>query len=405
MPFQTSMHSCDMPTSPSSHLVHPAPHVPGKLIALTAAVLLAHIGLLYGNTVSLVSPSLPGEAPSFSTRMIALPSAPASLAPTAPDAVPHAPAPSARRVRPAQAASFTNLPVFASSDLPSQEMAEESVQPFAWSGTQVGPTPAPSLAPDTNSSEASVNSAPPVIPLAASGEPISPTPPALPNPTRPAAIKSAKAFAPPPPARLKYKISGEVKGFPYHVNGELTWKQDGKTYDARMEVSHFLLGSRVQTSRGELGPNGLEPTRFGDKVRSEVAAHFDRAKGRIVFSANTPEVALQANTQDQLSTLLQLAAMLGGAPGSFPEGTLVAFEAVGPRSVESWVFKVGSSENLELPGGEVLAIKLVREAVGEYGTRGELWLAPSMGYLPVRVRLIEANGNFVDQQWSETTKP
>ena len=204
---------------------------------------------------------------------------------------------------------------------------------------------------------------------------------------------------------LKYKINGEVKGFAYFVNGDLQWKQDGKTYEARMAVSHFLLGSRVQTSRGDLGATGLEPIRFGDKVRSERAAHFERSKRKVTFSANSPEAPLVPGMQDQLSTLVQLASMVAGSPSSFPEGTLVPFESVGPTSVESWIFKVGAQEKLTLPGGPVSAIKLVREALGEYGTRGEVWLAPSMGYLPVRIRLTEANGNFIDQKWSDTVAP
>ena len=217
--------------------------------------------------------------------------------------------------------------------------------------------------------------------------------------------KAVQVFAFPAPLHLKYKINGEVKGFPYYVNGDLQWKQDGKSYEARMEVSHFLLGSRVQTSRGELGPTGLEPTRFGDKVRSERAAHFERSKGKITFSANTPDAPLTPGTQDQLSTLVQLGAMLGGSPGSFPEGTAIPFESVGPTSVESWVFKVGPQEKLTLPGGPIAAIKLTREAMGDYGNRAEVWLAPSMGYLPVRIRLTESNGNFVDQKWSDTVLP
>ncbi|MEI6197677.1 MAG: hypothetical protein WCS42_25465, partial [Verrucomicrobiota bacterium] len=66
---------------------------------------------------------------------------------------------------------------------------------------------------------------------------------------------------------------------------------------------------------------GLEPTRFGDKVRSEVAAHFDREKNKVTFSANTPDVPLLPGAQDQLSILLQLAAMLGAEPHRFPQGT------------------------------------------------------------------------------------
>jgi hypothetical protein len=204
---------------------------------------------------------------------------------------------------------------------------------------------------------------------------------------------------------LKYDIRGETRGFPYTVNGEMLWKHDGATYEARLSISHFLLGSRVQSSKGQIGSFGLEPLRFGDKVRSEVAAHFDRAKTRVTFSANTPDVALQAGAQDQLSVFIQLAAMLGSDPARYPVGAGLPFQAIGPRSSEDWVFKVEGPEKLTLPGGEVTAIKLSRAAIGEFDARGEVWLAPSMGYMPARIRITQSNGDFIDQRWSSSQKP
>ena len=209
----------------------------------------------------------------------------------------------------------------------------------------------------------------------------------------------------PEPARLKYEVRAEVKGISLSLNGELLWQHDGKTYNSRLEFSHFLLGSRMQTSKGTLGPQGLEPIRFGDKVRSEVAAHFDRSGNKVTFSANTPDVPLTPGMQDQLSAVLQLSAMLGGEPQRYPAGTQIPFEAIGPRSVESWTMVVGNTEKLTLPGGEVSAIKLSRGAVGPYGNRAEIWLAPSMGYLPVRIRLTEANGDVADKLWRSTQAP
>ena len=216
--------------------------------------------------------------------------------------------------------------------------------------------------------------------------------------------RAVRSIVIPPPARLKYDINGEVKGFPYHVNGDLRWVQDGKTYDARMEISHFLLGSRVQTSTGQLTNFGLEPTRFGDKVSSEVAAHFDYEKNKITFSANTPDVPLLRGAQDQLSVLVQLAAMFGADPKGFPQGSTLPFQAVGPRSAESWVFTVGTTEKLQMPGGDINAIRLWRDPNGEYDAKTEIWLAPDVGFLPVRIRLTQPNGDFVDQQWRETLK-
>jgi hypothetical protein len=226
-----------------------------------------------------------------------------------------------------------------------------------------------------------------------------------PTPPPAADLHAAANYAIPDSVRIKYDIKGEAKGFPYSANGELVWLHDGQTYDARLEISLFLLGSRVQTSRGDLTPQGLEPIRFGDKFRGEEAAHFERSKGKIIFSANTPDAVLLPGAQDQLSVFIQLAAMLGGAPSRYPAGTEMPFQAIGKRSAESWVFKVGDLEKLALPGGEVQGVKLSRAPTGEFDPRVEMWLAPDMGYLPVRIRLTQSNGDFVEQQWRSTHKP
>jgi hypothetical protein len=230
---------------------------------------------------------------------------------------------------------------------------------------------------------------------------IAPKPAAAPTPAK----LSAQRFIYPPSVRLKYDINGEVKNFPYSASSELLWVHDGTSYDARMEIRVILLGTKVQTSTGQLTSQGLEPTRFGDKFRSELAAHFERAKGKVIFSANTPDVALQPGAQDQLSVFMQLASLFGGAPKSFPKGTHIAFQTIGARSAETWDFVVDTTEKLKLPGGEVNAIKLVREPQGDYEARAEIWLAPDMGYLPVRIRLTQGNADFVDQQWRSKEKP
>ena len=253
----------------------------------------------------------------------------------------------------------------------------------------------------------------PLVPLTSSGE-AGPVDPSLETSTPPAeAVVAAEADASPPrwslllpgSTRLRYKVHGVIKGFQYYVNGELLWLHDGKTYDARLEISHFLLGARVQTSKGQVTLDGLEPLRFGDKVRSEVAAHFERQKGRVSFSANTPDAPLQALAQDQLSVFMQLAAMFAGDPSRIQAGMPLPFQAVGPRSSENWVFQVGKSEILKLDAGPVPAVGLVRERTGEYDTRVELWLAPGLDYLPARIRLTQSNGDEVDMQWISSQKP
>jgi len=212
-------------------------------------------------------------------------------------------------------------------------------------------------------------------------------------------------MAVPGPLRLKYGLKGEIKGIPYSASGELLWLPDGRNYEARLEISVFLLGSKVQTSKGEITAQGLAPTRFGDKYRSEVAAHFERSKGKVSFSANTPDVPLQPGAQDQVSVFVQLASMVGADPDQFVPGTKISFQAVGPRYSEQWAFVVGATEMLDLPGGKVKAMRLTREPTAEFDTRGDVWLAPEMDYLPMRIRLTQANGDFLDLLWKSTEKP
>jgi hypothetical protein len=205
--------------------------------------------------------------------------------------------------------------------------------------------------------------------------------------------------------RLDYQLYGEVRALPYTADAELLWAHDGTAYEAQLEISAFLLGSRRQTSRGLLTPQGLQPKRFGDKVRSEVAAHFEYDKGKVIFSANTPEAPLQPGAQDQLSIFIQLASLLAAEPQRYPRGSAIELQAVGARESDSWRFVVDGEEQLNLPGGEQATVKLTRAPRQPHELTVGLWLAPALGYLPVRIKLTQDNGDFVDMQWRSSAPP
>ena len=198
-------------------------------------------------------------------------------------------------------------------------------------------------------------------------------------------------------ARLQFDVLGKIKGFGYTVSGELLWQHDGRQYQSRYEIGMPLLGSRVQTSQGQIGAGGLMPTRFGDKVRSEQAAHFERDKGLISFSANTPSATLEPGAQDRLSLFMQLAALLSGAPQRYPTGTLITLQIVSAREAEPWTFRVDAPETLQLPLGPTPAVRLTRLPRQPYDQQVDLWFAPALGYLPVRLRVTHPNGDVADQ--------
>lgn len=347
------------------------------LSVLTLAVLLAHWAVLTGAPFSFSLQSGQEAAPAlrFTTRTVATPAPDLPAAPTAPARKKQVAKP------PQQPTAVAESP---SEAVPTVQDAANT-QPIADSVVQQDDTT--------------------VVAATHSGDASPPSDPAVSADASPAQESTPPNYRFPAPVRLKFEVRGKERGFPFFANGDLLWQHDGASYDARYEIRILLLGKVAQTSTGQLTAQGLEPRRFGDKRRSEVAAHFERSKGKITFSANTPDVPLQAGAQDNLSGWIQLASFLAGASGQVPAGTQLEFLSVGPRSAETWTLTVRNTEKLVLPGGEVSAIHVVRTSSNENDGRADVWLAPSMDYMPVRILVTWGEDHFADQQWAGTEKP
>ncbi len=346
------------------------------LAALTAVVLLVHLAVLQGSVMTL-GLSQPAPTRAFTTRAVELvPAGPTSAEPSSPPPV----------ATPRQRA--TPSPAKTKTPAPRDREAGSSA---------VAPPPPTSLGQEDNSSP-SQTATTPAVTRPDEGPAEADQLAAAQRPSR-NELASVTAYTLPGSVRLKYQVTANK--FPFSLNSELLWQQNGATYEARLEFSAFGQ-ARVQTSRGQITPQGLAPLRFSDRFRSEVAAHFDRAKGKVTFSANTPDVPLLSGAQDRLSILVQLGAMIAGDPGHYPQATTIALQTIGPRDADTWRFTVGQQETLTLPGGPQLTLKLVRNPRQEFDQRVEVWLAPALGYLPARIRITESNGDFIDQKWQAT---
>ena len=268
---------------------------------------------------------------------------------------------------------------------------------------------APAAAPDTSASEpetpAVSEAEPPAQPVAPTA--IAATPPAsaavAPPPGASQTLVTAMAL--PASVQLDYKMTGSAKGLTYYANGELVWQNTGSVYNASMTVKALFIGSRTLSSTGQVSDQGLAPSRFTDKSRTEVAAHFEPDKGQISFSANTPTLPWTPGAQDRVSVFMQLGGMLAGNPAAFPVGSQISLRTVGPRDADTWTFLVEAEERLSLPFGELATIKLSRKPRHEYDQKLEIWYAPALGYLPVRNKITQANGDFVDQELKTLSRP
>ncbi|MBN9625308.1 MAG: hypothetical protein ABS39_15050 [Acidovorax sp. SCN 65-28] len=369
------------------------------LVFITALVLALHWLVLSGVPLAWDSPAQPSRQV-FSTRSIAPAPPPPTVAPPGVTAVPvAAPQPAPRK----KALSPKRPPAPAAQDRPEPAPAAAPVAEAEAPSDTGAATTVASATP-----EAPANDAAPA-PAPAASAPAAPAEPATEDTQtgtgvdiRPPGGTGRSASAPPPPVRmpaptrLAFDVSGQAKKFAYSARAELLWQHDGNRYEARQEISAFLVGTRMQRSVGTVTEQGLLPEKFSDKSRSEQAAHFDYAKGRVTFSANTPEAAAGPGVQDRLSLFIQLGAMLAADPGRFVPGTQITLTTVSARSADRWTFTVEGPETLDLPAGSTPALKLLRLPRKDYDQKAELWVAPGLGYLPVRIKLTQANGDFAD---------
>jgi hypothetical protein len=78
---------------------------------------------------------------------------------------------------------------------------------------------------------------------------------------------------------------------------------------------------------------------------------------------------------------------------------------VSATGADRWTFTVEAPETLHLPAGELDTLKLQRLPRRDYDQKAELWLAPSMGYLPVRIKITQANGDYADLRLRASSPP
>ena len=105
--------------------------------------------------------------------------------------------------------------------------------------------------------------------------------------------------------------------------------------------------------------------------------------------------------QDRLSLFLQIAGLLQANPQGYAAGAVIDMQVAGTGDAEIWRFQVGDESVVTLPAGELRVRHLVRQPRKEFDSTVEMWLAPELNHLPVRLKVTQANGDMADQQLSE----
>jgi hypothetical protein len=164
-----------------------------------------------------------------------------------------------------------------------------------------------------------------------------------------------------------------------------TWKGRGL---------YVLLGSARRVSRGSLTSSALRPREFFDERsgRDTARAWFDWQTHQVTmqYKGERKTEPMFPDTQDRLSFLVALSLLPGRAQSA-------SFHIVDGKGLSHHKYQVLGRERLTTPAGEFDTVKVARLSEGERQETAELWLAAELGYLPVRLLVVQDDGTRLDQ--------
>lgn len=263
---------------------------------------------------------------------------------------------------------------------------------------------APQALPSTDTSADTPSATPPPQELASSAASPPPAAPSSASPSPPAVAASAASSPWPGSTRLSYVLTGNYRG-EIAGNAQVEWIRVGTRYQVHLDVTVGLpfapLLSRHISSEGVLTPDGLVPERYDEE--SQVAFQGRRratirfADDAIVLS-NGRRHERWPGVQDAASQFVQLTYGFTLHPQRLARGTVIDVPLALPRSVSHWVYDVLDQETLYTPFGAVDAVHLAPRRIAQPGGEltAEMWFAPSLAYLPVRIRIRQDEQTFID---------
>lgn len=198
-------------------------------------------------------------------------------------------------------------------------------------------------------------------------------------------------------AVLSYQAAGTIDGQEFTVPTPVRWRQDGQWYEIRWGFYNPKVGEQTRSTIGLIAPQGLVPVRAESRTPDAQEIGFDYNTRQVWFSAAGAHAPLVPGAVDRLSVLFQLGALLGGDPARYPVGSTIELPAAHLRGAGLWSFVVEPNEDLPALGDQTVpTIRLVHAPHDQRDARIEVWLGPTLDYLPVRLRVTEPTGDHVE---------
>ncbi|AOJ87978.1 hypothetical protein WS87_15515 [Burkholderia sp. MSMB0856] len=221
----------------------------------------------------------------------------------------------------------------------------------------------------------------------------------------PGPATSGVKFAPPPPGDLQYDTF--YNGM-QNMIGTIHWRTDGRTYDLSVSMPVPFVGPFSYRSEGRIDAFGVAPDRYVEKrgKRPEDIAIFNREIRQVVFTRTPNNAPLPDGVQDRFSMLMQLSGLVRGNPSAYQPGVTQQFFVIDNNNGETWPITVIGDEDVQTQAGIVRARHFMRLPRRDGDTRRiDMWLAPSLGWLPARLVQSEPNGSQIELLWHGRLAP
>jgi len=204
---------------------------------------------------------------------------------------------------------------------------------------------------------------------------------------------------------MSYVLTGNYRG---EVSGtaQVEWIRSGSRYQVHVD---FIVGpafapliTQRSSSDGEITANGLAPRRYDQDTKAILR---DRSRVTLMFEpdavvlANGERRARVPGVQDTASQFVQLTYVFSTRPELLRIGDTVDIPLALPHKVDVWTYDVVDEETLNTAFGPLPSIHLkprprpVRKA---NELSAEIWFAPQLRYLPVRIRIEQDAATYVD---------
>jgi hypothetical protein len=208
----------------------------------------------------------------------------------------------------------------------------------------------------------------------------------------------------PPDSRLSYRLGGYYRG-ELHGDAQVQWSRmpttEGEGYQTRVVLNIGFLTAQL-TSQGRIGTAALQPLAYeeqlpGGRRRSVIltAQEVQLDDGRRIAMA----ASAVGRVQDTASQFVNLAYSFASGQLALEPGGTVTVWLARPGGLDAWTYDIGAAETIYLPLlGAVQAYQLkprpLANARGTISTA--MWFAPSLSYLPVRIKIALNDESHLD---------